>query len=152
MQVGGNAADEPTLTKAIRDAVDVAITMCENGEDASQCAVAWEVVEELSPEVRAAVLAEISDYDREMVETSLAFEDETAGRLMQREFVAAPDFWTVGHALDHMREPGNELPETFFDLFIVDAGFRPVGEIPVCRLLSAQRDVTLTELMETPRN
>lgn len=48
LQVGGNAADEPTLTKAIRDAVDVAITMCENGEDASQCAVAWEVVEELS--------------------------------------------------------------------------------------------------------
>ena len=45
---GGFAADEPTLTKAIRDAVDVAITMCENGEDASQCAVAWEVVEELS--------------------------------------------------------------------------------------------------------
>ena len=48
LQEGGNAADEPTLTKAIRDAVDVAITMCENGEDASQCAVAWEVVEELS--------------------------------------------------------------------------------------------------------
>ena len=48
LQEGGNAADEPTLTKAIRDAVDVAITMCEKGEDASQCAVAWEVVEELS--------------------------------------------------------------------------------------------------------
>ena len=48
LQEGENAADEPTLTKAIRDAVDVAITMCENGEDASQCAVAWEVVEELS--------------------------------------------------------------------------------------------------------
>ena len=48
LQEGGSAADEPTLAKAIRDAVDVAITMCENGADASQCAVAWEVVEELS--------------------------------------------------------------------------------------------------------
>ena len=44
----GDGADEPKLTKAIRDAVGVAITLCENGADASQCAVAWEVVEELS--------------------------------------------------------------------------------------------------------
>ena len=48
LEDGGNALDEPTLTKAIREAVDVAITMCEKGLDASQCAVAWEVVEELS--------------------------------------------------------------------------------------------------------
>ncbi|MHA6289468.1 magnesium transporter [Maricaulis sp. CAU 1757] len=112
---------------------------------------ATEVVEELDDETRAAVLSEISDYDREMVESSLAFDDETAGRLMQREFVAAPDFWTVGHALDHMRENGDDLPDKFHDLFVVDAGFRPVGEIPVCRLLSARRSLPLLELMETPR-
>lgn len=47
-QRGRGSESEETLAEAIRDAVDVAITMCENGEDASQCAVAWEVVEELS--------------------------------------------------------------------------------------------------------
>jgi magnesium transporter len=112
---------------------------------------ATEVVEELDEEIRAAVLAEISEIDREAVEQSLAFDDETAGRLMQREFVAAPEFWTVGHALDHMRATDEELPDMFHDLFVIDTGFRPVGEIPVCRLLSAKRDVPLTELMETPR-
>ena len=112
---------------------------------------ATEVVEELDEDIRAAVLAEISEIDREAVEQSLAFDDETAGRLMQREFVAAPEFWTVGHALDHMRATDEELPDMFHDLFVIDTGFRPVGEIPVCRLLSAKRDVPLTELMETPR-
>ena len=112
---------------------------------------ATEVVEELHPDVRAAVLAEISEMDREAVEQSLSFEDETAGRLMQREFVAAPEFWTVGHALDHMRATDEELPDIFHDLFVIDTGFRPVGEIPVCRLLSARRDVPLKDLMETPR-
>lgn len=112
---------------------------------------ATEVIEELDADVRAAVLAEMPDQEREAVESSLAFDDETAGRLMQREFVAAPDFWTVGHALDHMRRTEAELPDKFHDLFVVDAGFRPVGEIPVCLLLSAQRDTELTELMLTPR-
>ncbi|WP_295694281.1 magnesium transporter [uncultured Maricaulis sp.] len=112
---------------------------------------ATEVVEEMDDETRAAVLAEISDSDREAVEQSLSFEDETAGRLMQREFVAAPEFWSVGHALDHMRDASEDLPDTFHDLFVIDTGFRPVGEIPVCRLLSARRDVALSDLMETPR-
>ena len=112
---------------------------------------ATEVVEELNAVRRAAVLAEISDINREAVEYSLAFDDETAGRLMQREFVAAPDFWTIGHAIDHMRESADDLPDKFHDLFVVDTGFRPVGEIPVCRLLSAQREVHLTDIMEPPR-
>ena len=112
---------------------------------------ATEVVEEMDEETRAAVLAEISDSEREAVEQSLAFEDETAGRLMQREFVAAPEFWSVGHALDHMRSTGEDLPDKFHDLFVIDTGFRPVGEIPVCRLLSARRDVALSDLMEPPR-
>jgi magnesium transporter len=111
---------------------------------------ATEVVEELDAETRAAVLAEISEIDRQAVEQSLAFEDETAGRLMQREFVAAPEFWSVGHALDHMRA-SDDLPDKFHDLFVIDTGFRPVGEIPVCRLLSARRDVALSDLMEPPR-
>ncbi|WP_417470335.1 magnesium transporter [Maricaulis sp.] len=112
---------------------------------------ATEVVEELDSERRAAVLAEVSDINREAVESSLAFDDETAGRLMQREFVAAPDFWTLGHAIDHMRASADDLPDKFHDLFVVDTGFRPIGEIPVCRLLSAQRDVHLTDIMEPPR-
>ena len=69
---------------------------------------------------------------------------------MQREFVAAPEFWSVGHALDHMRA-SDDLPDKFHDLFVIDTGFRPVGEIPVCRLLSARRDVALSDLMEPPR-
>jgi len=111
---------------------------------------ATEVVEELDEETRAAVLAGISDIDREAVESSLSFDEDTAGRLMQREFVAAPDFWTVGHAIDHMRNAEGVLPEKFHDLFVVDTGFRPVGEIPVCHLVSAHRDVTLSDLMQAP--
>ncbi|XBQ15989.1 MAG: magnesium transporter [Oceanicaulis sp.] len=105
------------------------------------------VVEELDEEKRAAVLAAVSDEDRQYLESSLAFEEETAGRLMQREFVAAPLFWTVGHTIDHMRNTGEELPDLFFEVFIVDEQFRPIGAVPVSRLMRSQRETPLAEIM-----
>lgn len=105
------------------------------------------VVEELEPDMRDAVLAQVDAEDRAHLEHSLGFEEETAGRLMQREFVAAPQFWTVGHTIDHMRKAGEELPDLFFEVFIVDESFRPIGAVPVSRLMRSNRDVPLSELM-----
>jgi len=59
---------------------------------------------------REDVLDAVTPKDRVAYEESLAFDDETIGRLMQREFVAAPEFWTVGATIDHMRETGQDLP------------------------------------------
>jgi magnesium transporter len=110
-----------------------------------------EVVEELEPDVRDAVLAELSETDREAVETSLAFDEDTAGRLMQREFVAAPEFWTVGHVIDHMREQADELPDIFHEVYVVDPGFRPVGTVHISSLMRAGRAMKLADLMVRPQ-
>jgi len=106
------------------------------------------VVEELDDEKRAAVLAAVSPADRRYLESSLAFEEETAGRLMQREFVAAPQFWTVGDTIDHMRKAGEDLPDLFFEVFVIDESFKPVGAVPVSKLMRSQRAVPLAEIMD----
>jgi magnesium transporter len=105
------------------------------------------VVEELDDEKRAAVLAELDDEDRQYLESSLAFEEESAGRLMQREFVAAPSFWTVGNTIDHMRKAGEDLPDLFFEVFVIDEAFKPIGGVPVSRLMRSHRNVKLSDLM-----
>jgi magnesium transporter len=94
------------------------------------------------------VLAAMSDVDRASIETALGYEDETAGRLMQREVLAAPQFWTVGQTLDHVREAGVDLPELFFDVYVVDPANKPLGAAPVSRLLKARLDAPLSEIME----
>jgi magnesium transporter len=66
---------------------------------------------------------------------------------MQREFVAAPEFWTVGDAVDHMRDTGEDLPEIFFNVYIIDTAFKPIGYVPVSQLLRGQRDTRLSDLM-----
>ena len=106
------------------------------------------LVEDLEEDKRDQVLAAMPEVERAAIETSLAYEEETAGRLMQREVLAAPQFWTVGHTIDHVRGHDGDLPELFFDVYVVDPTFKPVGAIPVSRLLRSKRDVKLSEIME----
>jgi magnesium transporter len=109
---------------------------------------AADVVDDLEADKRAEVLAAMPEIERAAIETSLAYEDETAGRLMQREVVAAPQFWTVGQAIDHFRREGDDLPELFFDIYVVDPSYKPVGAAPVSHLLRSKRDTPLAQIME----
>lgn len=109
---------------------------------------AADVVDDLEDDKRVQVLAALPETERTAIESSLAYEDETAGRIMQREVVAAPQFWTVGQTIDHFRKEGDDLPELFFDIYVVDPSYRPVGAIPVSHLLRAIRSAPLAQLME----
>ncbi len=109
---------------------------------------AADVVDDLEADKRAQVLAAMPETERAAIETTLAYEDETAGRLMQREVVAAPQFWTVGQTIDHLRANSDELPELFFDVYVVDPSYRPVGAAPVSHLLRTKRDTPLAQIME----
>jgi len=109
---------------------------------------AADVVDDLEDDKRAQVLAAMPEVERAAIESSLGYADETAGRLMQREVVAAPQFWTVGQAIDHLRRESDELPELFFDIYVVDPAYKPVGAAPVSHLLRSKRDVPLAQIME----
>ena len=108
---------------------------------------AADVVDDLEDDKRDAVLAAMSDVDRAAIETSLAYKDETAGRLMQREVIASPQFWTVGQTLDHIRQ-STDLPDLFFDVYVVDPSFRPMGAAPLSRLVTARPELPMAQIME----
>lgn len=108
---------------------------------------ATQIIEEMGDGQLEDVLDALPDGERAAFEDALAFDDETIGRLMQREFVAAPEFWTVGDVIDHMRATGTELPEIFYNIYIIDAAFKPVGYVALSSVMRASREVRLTELM-----
>ncbi|CAN5166443.1 magnesium transporter [soil metagenome] len=109
---------------------------------------AADVIDDMEDAQRDQVLAAMSDVDRAAIETTLAYEDETAGRLMQREVLAAPQFWTVGQSIDHIRGGGDDLPELFFDIYVIDPTFKPVGAVAISRLLRSPRETLLSAIME----
>ena len=92
------------------------------------------------------LLDQVSATERAAIETSLQFDEETAGRLMQRDFVAAPEFWSVGQAIDHMRRQSDKLPDTFFEVYLVDPGFHLTGAVSLSDLICETRDVLLKDI------
>lgn len=107
-----------------------------------------QIMEEMEDAQREDVLDAMAPLDRAEIEASLAFDDETIGRLMQREFVSAPEFWTVGDTIDHMRDTGEDLPDLFYNVYVVDPRLRPIGFVPVSKLMRVSRDTTLASLMK----
>ena len=104
---------------------------------------AVEVVEALDTDVQQAVLDVLPQIRRTIIQEGLAWPEDSAGRLMQRNVVSLPDDWDVGRAIDYLRE-AEDLPADFFDLFLVDRGYRPIGTIPLSRVLRTSRTATLT--------
>lgn len=96
------------------------------------------------------VLAAADEDTRLAVEEALSFDEETAGRLMQREYVAAPEGGTVGDVIDRLRTDSAELPDEFFEIYIVDAAMRPIGAVRVSSLLRSRRETPLKHIMRAP--
>ena len=107
------------------------------------------VLEDLDDPQRKEILDAISSAERAGVAESLTYPEDSAGRLMQRELVALPAFWTVGQTIDHMREAGDDLPNDFYEIYVIDPRHQPIGRIPLHRLLRTRRPVLLRDIMAT---
>lgn len=106
------------------------------------------VIEELEDADREEVMRALASDDRAAIEENLSYPEDSAGRLMQRDLVALPEFWTVGQTIDFLRSDNDAIPDDFYDVFIVDPSHRPVGTLPLSRLMRTQRDRTIAEIME----
>lgn len=106
------------------------------------------LISSLKEDKQRLVLQAIPVALRAMMEEGLAFPEDSAGRLMQRDFVAVPAFWTVGETIDFMRE-SDSLPSDFYDIFVVDPRHRAVGKVALSRLLRTKRPVRIGDIMET---
>ena len=102
---------------------------------------AVQLIEDLAEDNQKAILAELDPEDRIAIQTALSYPEETAGRLMNREFVAVPEHVTVGDIIDFLRD-GRDLPEDFFEIFVIDQRMHPVGTCQLSWILRTPRSVS----------
>ncbi len=112
---------------------------------------ALEIIEQLDEKAQQKLLAKIPAKDRKLYQDSLNYPEDSAGRLMRRELVAMPSFWTVGQAIDFMRteNPELDLPETFYNILVVGPSHKPVGIIPLSKIIRHQRPILIKNIMDT---
>ena len=106
-----------------------------------------DIVEDLEEEQKETILKALDEGDRVAVQSLLSYPERSAGRLMQREVVMAPEHWSVGVAIDFLRNEAN-LPEQFYHIVLVDPRLHPVGNVSLGKLMSSKRSVLLKEIIE----
>src|SRR6056297_1000054 len=106
-----------------------------------------DLVEDLEDAQQAAILDVLEDSDRIAVQQSLTYPEYSAGRLMQREVVMAPEHWNVGEAIDYLRDQ-DDLPDQFYHIVLVDPRLRPVGNVTLGKLMASRREVLLKSIVE----
>ena len=106
-----------------------------------------DIVEDLEEEQKEIILKALDEGDRVAVQSLLSYPEQSAGRLMQREVVMAPEHWSVGMAIDFLRNDAN-LPEQFYHIVLVDPRLHPVGNVSLGKLMSSKRSVLLKEIIE----
>jgi magnesium transporter len=108
------------------------------------------ILEDLPKAEQAEILEQLSPHERIALSRSLEYPQDSAGRRMQTEFIAASSAWDVGQAIDYMRETA-DLPEHFYELYVLDQAGRFIGAVPLDRLLRSKRPVPIAELLERDR-
>jgi magnesium transporter len=104
------------------------------------------ILEKLDDRVKAEILEQVPDVDRAAVEFSLQYPEESAGRLMRREFMSVPPFWTVAQTFEYLKAQ-DELPDMFFEIFVVDPSFHAIGTMAVSKLISAGPETLVGDIM-----
>ena len=104
------------------------------------------ILENIAQSKKDSVLNLLPPQDRFLLEEGLGYPEDSAARIMQREFTAIPSNWSVGQTIDYLRESKN-LPDEFLEIFIVDTDFKPIGTVPSSKVLRTPRDNKMNSIM-----
>lgn len=106
------------------------------------------ILEDLEEADQNEILSALPTFERLSLKRSLDFPEDSAGRRMQTEFIAIPPFWSVGQMIDYLRAE-RDLPDEFFQIYVVDAGYKVLGTVPLDRVLRSQRATSIESIMNT---
>ncbi len=107
---------------------------------------AVDLVEDLEETDKKTFLENLEEKDRSLVKEGLNYPEDSAGRLMQRKFIALNQTWNVGQAIDYLRTNKKDLPEDFYDIFLINNDMKVIGVVPLGRLMGSKRDVQLNSI------
>ncbi len=152
IQLMGSDFDYAALTE-VDDAVREEILEALSNEDIAEGVKDLEtddavyILEDLDKEDKDAVLAQLPATERIVLERGLDYPEESAGRRMQTDVMAVPPFWTVGQTIDFMRDT-DDLPDSFYEILVVDPAHKLIGLVPLNTLLRAKRPVRIDAIMQ----
>lgn len=105
------------------------------------------IIEDMEEADQQAVLEAMEPEDRAAIESALAYPEESAGRLMQRDLIAVPPHMNVGQVLDYLRE-NQSLTRDFWEIFVVDERHRPIGTCQLSWVMTCPHSIPIADVMK----
>ena len=105
------------------------------------------VIEDLDKDEQSDILAKLPHFERIALERSLEYPEDSAGRIMQTDLIAVPPFWSVEQTIEFMRV-ADDLPDRFYEIFVVDPAYHLLGSVALNRLLRSKRPVTIEAITD----
>ena len=136
------------LNENIRDEIIVQLGIKQLATNAGELEVddAVDVIEDLEDSDKEVFFDNIPETEKKLIQEGLTYPEDSAGRLMQRKFVSMNLIWNVGEAIDFLRNNKNDLPEDFYDIYLINNTNKIAGIVPLGRLMGSKRSTFLEEI------
>ncbi len=99
-------------------------------------------------ELRKKILKKLSKDLQKLIKKAFNYDEDSAGRIMQTDYVSVPVNWSIGQVVDYLRT-SKRIPEQFYALFAVDSRHIPVGTVPLYRAMRNNRNTKIIDIMTT---
>ncbi len=106
------------------------------------------VLEICDDDLRKKILLGMPNELKKLIKKSLNYSEDSAGRIMQTDYVSIPVNWTIGKVIDYLRL-SKAVPDEFYALFAVDSRHVPVGTVPLYIAMRKERDIKISDIMTT---
>lgn len=133
-----DAADEVMQALGTEKTAEVIASL--DTEDAVQ------IISELDADEQQEILESVDKDTRQELEQALSYPEYSAGRLMRRNMVYVPQYWTVGDTIDYLRNC-EDLPDDYYAIYVIDPKFHPVGDVMLSKIMQNKRDVPIRDIM-----
>lgn len=106
-----------------------------------------EILEHMDDEEQQNIINQLDPELKFQVQSSFSYPEDSAGRIMRREFVSMPDDWTVKEARQYLLTE-KELPDEFYNIILTDNKWHPTGEIALDKLIRAKPAQKMRDIMD----
>ncbi len=106
------------------------------------------VLEICDEDLRKKVLLGMPNDLKKLIKKSLNYSEDSAGRIMQTDYVSVPVNWNIGQVIDYLRL-SKVVPDEFYALFAVDSRHVPVGTVPLYVAMRKGREEKISDIMTT---
>ena len=136
------------LSESIREEIIDNLDIKQLASNAGELDVddALDVIEDFEESDKEVFLDNISETERKLIQEGLTYPEDSAGRLMQREFVSLNSYLNVGDAIDFLRKNKSDLPEDFYEVYLLDNLNKIAGTVPLGRLMGSKRSTLLENI------